>query len=115
MTDDDRTQPLNTPMARAFRLTALAEGVSYLVLLAAVVLYRVLDGPDLISAIGPIHGMLFLAFGVIVLKIRPETGWGAGRTLGVLLLASVPFGAFFTDRHLQVPAPAAAADDPKGL
>src|SRR5262245_7991476 len=38
----------STGELRAFRAVAYIEAVTYLVLLAAVVLYRVLDGPDFI-------------------------------------------------------------------
>ncbi len=97
-------QPTHTAPARevaAFRATAYFEAVSYLVLLAAVLLYRVLDGPDFISVLGPIHGIAALVYLVLVLRIREGQGWGLGRTLLVLFMSAVPLGGFWAGRHLR--------------
>ncbi|MFP5318207.1 MAG: DUF3817 domain-containing protein [Acidimicrobiia bacterium] len=93
-------------MTERFRLVAYVEAVSYLALLGAVVLYRVLDGPDFIGILGPLHGIIFLVFFVVVLKVRGGQGWGVGRTILVLIAASLPFGGFFVGRDL-VDAPVA--------
>ena len=85
----------------AFRAVAYFEAASYLVLLAAVVLYRVLDGPDYVGVLGPIHGIAFLAYFVLVLKIREGQGWNLWRTLLVLLASAVPFGGFWAGSHLR--------------
>ncbi|MGH9188655.1 MAG: DUF3817 domain-containing protein, partial [Acidimicrobiales bacterium] len=61
--------------ARLFRSVAFVEAATFLVLLGAVVLYRVLDGPDFISFMGPVHGIAFLVYLVLVLQIREEQGW----------------------------------------
>lgn len=91
-------------MTERFRLVAYIEAVSYLALLSAVVLYRMFDGPDFIGILGPIHGVIFLVLVVLVLKIRDGQGWGVGRTLLVLIAASLPFGGFFIGRDLvEVP------------
>jgi integral membrane protein len=84
----------------AFRVVAVVEAVTYLVLLGAVVLYRVLDGPDFIGVLGPVHGIAFLVYLVLVLRIRESQGWTLGRTIVVILAAAVPFGAFWVERRL---------------
>lgn len=84
----------------AFRAVAYVEAATYLVLLAAVVLYRVLDGPDYIGFLGPVHGIAFLVYLALVLRIREGQGWGLWRTLVVVLLAAVPFGGFWAGRDL---------------
>lgn len=84
----------------AFRVVAIVEAVTYLVLLAAVVLYRLLDGPDFIGVLGPVHGIAFLVYLVLVLRIREGQGWGLGRTIVIILAAAVPFGGFWAGRHL---------------
>ncbi len=87
----------------AFRLVAYIEAATYLVLLAAVILKRVLDGPDLVSAFGPIHGIAFLVYLYLVLRIREGQGWGLGRTIVVILASAVPFGGFWAGRDLVEP------------
>lgn len=90
----------------AFRAVAIFEAISYLVLLAATVIHRVFDGPDYVSVLGPIHGIAFLVYLFLVLRIREGQGWGLGRTILVILAAAVPFGGFWAGRHLNE-APAA--------
>ena len=95
-------------MTSKFRLVALVEAVSYLALLAAVVVKRVLDGPDAVSVLGPIHGMAFLAYVLLTLLVREEQGWTVGQTLLVLVASAVPFGALFVNsRMVHDPAPTA--------
>lgn len=83
-----------------FRGVAFFEAVTYLLLLAAVVLYRLLDGPDFRGVLGPVHGVAFLVYLVLVLQIRDGQGWGFWRTIAVLLASAVPFGGFWAGRHL---------------
>lgn len=85
---------------RAFRVVAVVEAVTYLVLLGAVVLYRVLDGPDFIGLMGPVHGIAFLVYLVLALRIRASQGWGVGRTVIVIVAAALPFGGFWVERSL---------------
>lgn len=85
----------------AFRAVAYVEAATYLVLLAAVVLYRVLDGPDFIGILGPIHGIAFLVYFVLVLRIREGQGWNLWRTLLVLIASALPFGGFWAGSHLR--------------
>lgn len=92
-----------------FRIVALVEAISYLLLLAAVVVKRVLDGPDLVSVLGPIHGIAFIAYFVLVLMVREEQEWSLGQTLVVLIASAVPFGAFVVNqRMVRDPEPAPA-------
>ena len=84
----------------AFRVVAVVEAVTYLLLLGAVVLKRVLDGPDLVSVLGPIHGVAFLVYLVLVLRIRESQGWNLGRTIVVIVASAVPFGGFWVERRL---------------
>ena len=87
---------------------AYFEAASYLLLLAAVVLYRVLDGPDFVSVLGPIHGVAFLVYLGLVLRIRPDQGWCLWHTILVLLASAVPFGGFWAGRHLNEDQPESA-------
>ena len=104
-----RPSMATTPSSRfrgltgAFRLVAYIEAATYLVLLAAVFVKRVLDGPDLVSVLGPIHGVAFLVYLYLVLRIREGQGWGLGPTIVVILASAVPFGGFWAGRHLVEP------------
>ena len=92
---------------KTFRIVALTEATSFLLLLVAAVLKRTADADILVTILGPIHGILFLAYILIALGVRPDQGWDLRETLLVLLGAVVPFGGFAVDRWLarREPAP----------
>ena len=39
---------------------------------------RVVEGPDLVPVVGMVHGIIFLIYVILVLKVRASQGWGAG-------------------------------------
>lgn len=94
--DQPSASPRRAPLVpvRWLRIVALAETVTYLCLLASVVNRRVLDGPDLSSVIGPVHGLVFLAYMGLILVVRQSRGWSWWFTFGALLAAVIPLGAF---------------------
>ena len=96
-------------MTSKFRTVALLEAISYLALLVAAFVKRVIEGPDVVPVLGPIHGILFLAYLLLTLMIRDEQGWTLGQTLIVLIASAVPFGAFVVNaRMVHDPTPSAA-------
>ncbi|MEO1063925.1 MAG: DUF3817 domain-containing protein [Actinomycetota bacterium] len=82
------------------RPIAIAEAVSYLVLIGSVIWFRLADGPDLTSAIGPIHGVIFLVYAVAVLQARDDEGWDWSRTLVVMFAAVIPLGGFWVAERI---------------
>jgi integral membrane protein len=96
-------------MTSKFRTVALVEALSFLALLVATFVKRVIEGPDLVPVLGPIHGILFLAYVLLTLLVREEQGWTVGQTLIVLIASAIPFGAFVVNaRMVHDPAPSAA-------
>jgi integral membrane protein len=96
-------------MTSRFRTVALLEAVSYLALLVATFVKRVIEGPDFVPVLGPIHGILFLAYLLLTLLVREEQGWTVGQTLIVLIASAIPFGAFVVNaRMVHDPTPSAA-------
>jgi integral membrane protein len=77
-----------------FRLIALAETISWLAMLAAVVAKRVFDVDDATATIGPVHGVVFLLYLTGVVFLREELDWSGRRTFGAVAAAVVPFGAY---------------------
>jgi integral membrane protein len=84
---------------RALRAVALAETLSFGLLLVASVLKRT-TGPDLVPVLGPLHGALFLALVVLVLAERERLGWSWWFTLVMLTVGSP--GAHFAVRATRV-------------
>ena len=96
-------------MTSKFRTVALIEAISYLALLVATFVKRVIEGPDLVPVLGPIHGILFLGYVLLALLVREEQGWTLGQTLIVLIASAIPFGALVVNnRMVHDPAPSAA-------
>jgi len=85
---------------RNFRYVALAEATSFLALLIATYLKYHDHSPAGVQILGPIHGILFLAYVVIALNVRPQARWSNRATVGVLLGAVLPFGGYLVDRWL---------------
>jgi integral membrane protein len=82
---------------RNMRYIALAEATSFLALLVASVVKRTGGGELGVQILGPIHGLLFIAYVVIALNLRPRVGWSGRTTFWVLVGAVVPFGGYVVD------------------
>jgi len=87
-------------MIARFRLVAYAEAATFLILLVCVVVKRVFHGPDLVRVMGPVHGVLFLVYFVMVLQVRPSQAWTLAKTILVIVASALPFGGFFVGSHL---------------
>lgn len=85
---------------RTFRLVAIAEATSFLLLLAATVVKYADGQPAGVKVLGPLHGALFLAYVFLALGLARELAWPTRTTALVLLGAVLPFGGFAVDRWL---------------
>lgn len=86
---------------RNFRYVALIEATSFLLLLVASYVKHFQDEPLGVEVLGPVHGLLFVAYVVFALMLRDPMGWNAKTTLLILAGAVVPFGGYFVDRWLE--------------
>jgi len=87
-------------MRNIFRLVALLEGVSYILLLfiAVPIKYWGGDGDEQwVKLLGMPHGILFVSYIIFAFLIKENEKWGM-KDLGIVLLASIlPFGTFYVD------------------
>ena len=88
------------------RYIAVAEATSFIALLVASVVKRTGGGELGVEILGPTHGLLFLAYVVTALRLRPEVGWSGRTTSWVLVGAVVPFGGYVVDWWLLRRTPA---------
>lgn len=88
-------------MLRIFKITAILEGISYLVLFSNMlfikptnlVLYKTLLYP-----IGMSHGVLFIGYVLLAILLKNAQKWDL-KTFGIILVASlVPFGTFYIEK-----------------
>lgn len=79
------------------RYIALAEATSFILLLIASVIKRTGGSEVGVQVLGPIHGLLFIAYVWIALAIRSDMGWSGKTTFWILVGAVVPFGGYVVD------------------
>jgi len=82
---------------KTFRWVALIEATSFLALLVAAVIKRTDGGEMGVQILGPIHGLLFIAYVVVAFSIRHEENWSGKVTFWILVGAVLPFGGYVVD------------------
>ena len=86
-------------MEKIFRIVALLEGVSYLLLLfVAVPIKYLMDDPQYVKMLGMPHGMLFIGYVVLAFLIRSDYKWNSRQFMVVLIASVIPFGTFYVDK-----------------
>lgn len=86
---------------KALRWIAIAEGISYLLLLGICVpLKYVFNIPEPTHPVGLAHGFLFVVYNALVLLVAKQASWSYGLTFLALLAAWLPFGTFVADRKI---------------
>ena len=85
-------------MRNIFRLVAVLEGVSYILLLFIAVPIKYWGGDEQwVKLLGMPHGILFFSYVIFAFLIKENENWGM-KDLGIVFLASIlPFGTFYVD------------------
>lgn len=87
---------------RFLRQVALAEAISYLVLLFVAMPLKYLAGiPVAVMITGSIHGALFVVFLGAMTRVVMAGSLSFGRLALVFLASLVPFVPFFLDRRMR--------------
>jgi len=80
---------------KTLRNLSLLEGSSLLLpLFIAVPLKRMLDMPEAVSIIGPIHGILFIVFNLTIVIAVAKSQLKASHGLIGFIASLIPFGSF---------------------
>lgn len=94
---------------RNFRYVALAEATTFLALLVASVVKNTGGSEIGVKILGPIHGLLFVVYVLMVWQLHDEAGWTRKQTFWILVGAVLPFGGYVVDwwlaRRERVAAP----------
>ncbi len=91
-----------TPAIPALRIVAVLEAVSWLVLIVATIVKYTADAPLGVKIMGPVHGVLFLAYVALVIEVRRKLAWDARTTFIVLADSIIPFGGFVVARRADL-------------
>ena len=93
---------MNGYSRRAFEVVALIEGISFLLLLGVAMPLKYLAGIAIATrVVGLLHGLAFLAYGVVVIDALSTRKWPSRSVWLGLLAAFVPAGTFVFVRHLR--------------
>lgn len=86
---------------KQFKIVAILEGVSFLVLLGIAMPLKYIFGlPAATQVVGMAHGILFIAYVLMVVLIRKQLNWNIKTTALALTASVLPFGPFVVDRKL---------------
>ena len=87
---------------RVFRMTALAEGCSFLTLLFVAMPMKYFIGmPEVVRVVGAIHGGLFVLYVGLLTVIHFRHRWSFMFSLYAFVASVIPFGPFILDKHLR--------------
>lgn len=74
-----------------FRVLAIAEAISWTLLIGGLILRAALDWPLAVTIGGGIHGFVFLAYGATSILVAKNQRWSAGPTLLAIVSAVIPY------------------------
>lgn len=83
-----------------FRIVALLEGISYILLLfIATPIKYLANDPQYVKLLGMPHGILFIAYIALAFVFKNDFSWNNKQFIKVLLASIIPFGTFYIDKH----------------
>lgn len=88
-------------MLRLFKLTAILEGISYILLFANMLLLKPSNlelYKQFLYPIGMSHGVLFVGYIGLAIILKKTMQWNYISFLIILLASLLPFGTFYVDK-----------------
>jgi integral membrane protein len=85
-----------TPLA-LFRTLAIAEAISWTLLIGGLILRATADLPIAVTVGGGIHGFVFLAYAATAVLVALNQRWRAGSTLVAIVSAVIPYATIPTE------------------
>jgi integral membrane protein len=94
-------------LLQLFRKVALLEGLSLIILMGiAMPLKYIWDQSGAVKVVGWIHGILFIVYIWILLRVWMDRDWPFKRVAIAVVSSLVPFGTIVFDRSLRKEAEA---------
>lgn len=85
-----------------FRKIAVAEGISYLVLVFIAMPFKYfMNMPQLVLYTGWVHGFLFVAYCILLLVCWVKYKWSFWKATWAFVASLLPFGTFILDKQLR--------------
>ena len=84
---------------KTFKIVALLEGISYLILLGIGTPLKYFTGNDsIVKAFGMPHGLLFICYILMAFLLKKEQKWNPKEFFIILICSILPFGTFYVDQ-----------------
>jgi len=94
--------PMKNPIP-TLRLAALAEAISFLLLLGvAMPLKHIWHLPVAVRIAGSLHGVLFILFCIALARAWKSANWPVSRAALLFVASIVPFAPFFLDKSIHI-------------
>ncbi len=85
-----------------FRFVAIAEGISFVLLLFVAMPLKYFAGQPLpVKYIGWVHGVLFVAYCIFLLMAWIQYKWSFGKAIFAFVASLLPFGTFILEKRLK--------------
>jgi integral membrane protein len=85
-----------------FRRLAIAEAVTWALLLVGMFLKYVTETTELgVQVFGMVHGVVFIAYGLVTLLVAIDQRWSVGRTVLGLAAAVPPFATLLFEAYVD--------------
>ena len=88
-------------MLKIFKITAILEGISYLVLFSNMLFIKPTNIElyhSLLYPVGMSHGILFIGYIILAFLLKTPQKWSV-KDFGIILIASlIPFGTFYVEK-----------------
>ncbi len=95
---------MDKSVLKQFRVIAIAEGISFLILLfIAMPLKYIADQPLAVKYTGWVHGILFVLYLYALLKVWMEWKWEINKVIMAFIASLLPFGTFYFDNKYLKP------------
>ena len=89
----------NKGFLKTFRIVAILEGISYLLILFVA---YVLHAHEWVRPIGMSHGVLFIAYVILTALGKSIERWTVKETAIIFIASFIPFGTFYIEKkYLQ--------------
>lgn len=88
-------------MLKIFKITAILEGISYLVLFSNMLFIKPTNFAlykTLLYPIGMTHGLLFIGYVLLAVLLKKSQEWSFKTLLIVLVASLLPFATFFVEK-----------------
>ncbi|WP_035678321.1 DUF3817 domain-containing protein [Flavobacterium limnosediminis] len=90
-------------MTRIFKIVALLEGISLIVLFSNMLFLKPTNidlYKTLLFPVGMAHGLLFVAYVVLATMFKMEDNWSWKKYFQVCIASVIPFGTFYVEKKI---------------